>query len=129
MLANMLLANNNRSQGTEMPLRWEELKNIQTGDKWFKVPDIVQISASASKARTVCLDAGCRRGCSLATDGRGLQALKEAQEDLRKSAQTPSKYRQPWQPPAIGKTGQASSAPVCSAQRDSDQQVCWRPTT
>jgi hypothetical protein len=35
------------------PLKWHQLKHIQTGDKWYKVPDVASFHESAVMAREV----------------------------------------------------------------------------
>ena len=61
--------------------RWQELRNIQSGDKWFKCPDVAAFSEATKKAQI---------------------ALRQAEEELLRSRDKSRAYREPWTPPLFG---------------------------
>ena len=61
--------------------RWQELRNIQSGDKWFKCPDVAAFSEATKKAQI---------------------ALRQAEEELLRSRDKSKAYREPWTPPLLG---------------------------
>lgn len=90
--------------------RWLELRNIQSGDKWYKVPDVAAYSEATKKAQL---------------------ALRAAEDELRHSTEKSNsksvKYREPWTPPSLpwslsgvagGQGGQLPQSAAKSARKD-----------
>ena len=60
--------------------RWQNLKNIHTPTKWYKVPDVAVLSAATRRAQ---------------------EALAAAEEELLRSTERRARYSEPWTPPNL----------------------------
>jgi len=77
----------------------QELRHIQSGDKWYKCPDVAAYSAATKKADL---------------------ALRAAEDELRhsieKSNSKSAKYRELWTPPSLPRTHAGVSGSVLQSE-------------
>jgi hypothetical protein len=85
----------NKGEAPKSEGRWQELRNIQTPDKWFKVPDVTGFSEATKKAQL---------------------ALRAAEEELLKSTEKSITYHEPWTPPSLPRSYSMRDQPTSTTK-------------